>query len=147
MKNGIRRAGTRDWPRVRELLVLAELPVNDLAAERMGDFLVWVGGDGSPGAAIGLERYGEVALLRSLVVAQASRGAGLGSRLVAELEDVARTDGLHELWLLTNDADGFFAKLGYRVVNRADAPKAVQGSPEFSSICPASAILMMKKLA
>lgn len=147
MNHMFRQATLRDWPLVRDLLQRAELPVEDLAADRMPDFVVCVDADGILAGAVGLERYGEAALLRSLVVAEAARGKGLGGHLVAALEQSARERGTRELWLLTNDANDFFAARGFEIRDRADAPHAIRGSAEFSSICPASAILMSKTLA
>ena len=46
--------------------------------------------------------------------------------------------------LLTQTARDFFAHLGYRVIERTEAPEEVQGSEEFRSLCPASAICMVK---
>lgn len=147
MNHMFRQATPLDWPVVRDLLQHAELPVEDLAADRMPDFVVCVGADGILEGAVGLERYGEVALLRSLVVCKAGRGKGLGGCLVAELEQSAGERGIRELWLLTNDAHDFFAARGFEIRDRADAPDAIRGSAEFSSICPASAVLMSKTLA
>lgn len=146
MTGAIRDATPLDWPLVRNLLLGADLPVEDLSTDRMSDFLVYVDAGGILAGAIGLEAHGQVALLRSLVVGDRVRGLGLGRRLVAALEDRARRAGLRELWLLTNDADGYFADLDYETAERAAAPDAIRGSAEFSSICPASAILMKKTL-
>jgi amino-acid N-acetyltransferase len=62
---------------VRALLAAAGLPVADLTAAHLDDF--WGCGE-SPDliGVIGLERYGAVALLRSLAVAPAWQGRGLG---------------------------------------------------------------------
>lgn len=95
---------------------------------------------------IGLESYGDCGLLRSLYVDDASRGLGLGSKLLAALEAKAAGDALHELWLLTIDADPFFARHDYQVMQRSDAPVAIQDSAEFSSLCPGDAVLMRKRL-
>jgi len=146
MTGDIRDATPLDWPLVRDLLLAADLPVEDLTADRMSDFLVYVDASGILAGAVGLEAFGQVALLRSLVVGDGVRGQGLGRRLVAALEHRARLAGLRELWLLTNDADGFFEDLDYEKAERADAPDAIRGSAEFSSICPASAFLMKKTL-
>ena len=119
------------------------LPVEDFVPEH----LVFVAEDADAVVgAIGLEDYGEVGLLRSLVVAEATRGTGLGRRLVAELESYARAGGINEIWLLTIDADAFFARLGYETADRADAPREIRNTAEFSDLCPASATLMFKSL-
>lgn len=95
---------------------------------------------------IGLESYADSGLLRSLFVTDASRGLGLGARLVFELEQRAVAAGLNSLWLLTIDSDPFFMRLGYEVMPRSDAPPSVQQSAEFSSLCPGDAALMRKVL-
>jgi len=146
MKHGLRQATPLDWPLVRDLLQRADLPVEDLVADRMCDFVVCIDADGILAGAVGIERYGEVALLRSLVVGESARGKGLGGRLVETLETSARERGTRELWLLTNDANDYFAARGFEIRDRADAPDAIRGSAEFSSICPASAVLMSKAL-
>ena len=54
---------------------------------------------------------------------------------------------MDELWLLTIDADAWFARLGYTTQARAFAPPEIQQTEEFASLCPGDAVLMMKKLA
>ena len=95
-------------------------------------------------AAGALESFGSSALVRSVVVAGDRRGAGLGRIIVEELEKVAREARIGRLILLTQTAAEFFAHQGYRVIERTDVPQDVQGSAEFRSLCPASAICMMK---
>jgi hypothetical protein len=48
--------------------------------------------------------------------------------------------------LLTQTAKRFFEHQGYRVIDRGEAPKDVQGSEEFRVLCPASATCMAKTL-
>ncbi len=123
------------------LLSDAGLPLDDLAV----DHLAFVAEeDGELHGLIGLERFGEVGLLRSLVVASHSRGRGLGRKLVSALEAHARDCGVAELWLLTIDADAFFERLGYGVRRRDAAPDAIRATAEFSVLCPADAVLMSK---
>ncbi|MDP3773228.1 MAG: arsenic resistance N-acetyltransferase ArsN2 [Gemmatimonadales bacterium] len=134
-----------DAPAVTVLLAEAKLPVADLSADRMAGFLMVRSGELLEGV-VALEEYGASGLLRSLAVAPATRGTGLGKHLVAALEDRARGRGIAELWLLTTTAAGFFAKAGYRVAERSSAPEAVRGSTEFASLCPSSAVCMVKVL-
>ena len=101
---------------------------------------------GEPVGMIGIERFVEVGLLRSLIVDTACRGAGLGARLVMALELSARNEHIDELWLLTIDADPFFARHGYVVAERDDAPNAIRSTAEFSDLCPGDAVLMCKHL-
>lgn len=65
----------------------------------------------------------------------------------ADLEARARTSGITELWLLTNDAERFFLRHGYAFAERGEAPAAIVTTEEFAGLCPASAHLMRKRLA
>ena len=121
------------------------LPTGDLTADHMDAFSVATQA-GEPVGMIGYEKFGNVGLLRSLVVNEAGRGAGLGARLVTELELRARSEHIDELWLLTIDADPFFAQHGYVVAERDDAPNAIRNTAEFSTLCPGDAVLMCKHL-
>ena len=140
----IRAATASDLDLIRTLLEGDGLPASDLEAVRPG-FLLACAGTQIAGAGA-LERYGEAALLRSLVVAAAWRGHGLGHRLVKSLERQARAAGVRTLVLLTQTAQEFFARLDYQVIAREQAPAALRSSSEFRSLCPASAICMAKSL-
>ena len=132
-----------DVKHVKRLLQAEGLPAEDLDA----DMLAFVAeANGLPRGAIGIEVFGSVGLLRSLVVAEELRGAGWGRFLVERLEALARRQGVAELWLLTIDADVWFEKLGYRATGRERAPAAIAATAEFSSLCPADAVLMTKRL-
>ncbi len=129
---------------VRALLIEAALPVEDLDQSTV-HFIVAADEGGAIGA-IGLETFGTVGLLRSLVVHPDARGSGIGGLLVDALEAEARTSDLTQLVLLTQTAAPFFAGRGYASISRAAAPVAVHQSAEFRSICPASATCMTKHL-
>ncbi len=139
----LRSTNAGDVALVAALLVAEGLPTEDLTEEALA---LIAERDGAVVGAIGLESYGDVGLLRSLVVATAGRSAGLGARLVDALEAIARDAGIDQLWLLTIDADAWFAKLGYEALGREHAPAAIQSTAEFSSLCPADAVLMRKHL-
>jgi amino-acid N-acetyltransferase len=127
------------------LLDAAGLPTSDLGAA--SDLRLRVVRDrGRVVGAIGLERFGTSGLLRSLVVAPEMRGRGLGGVLVDAVERDARSAGLDALVLLTQTAEPFFAARGYARIERAAAPEAVKTSAEFASLCPASAVTMIKPL-
>lgn len=132
-----------DHARVKAMLAGAGLPVEDFSAK----YLVFIADDdGEPVGAIGLEHFGGVGLLRSLVVAAASRRGGLGRKLVRALELYAKGLGEAELWLLTIDADAYFHELGYTRRDRTVAPEAIRETEEFSGLCPDDAVLMSKTL-
>ncbi len=138
-------ASAHDLTAIRALLERSGLPTSDLESARP-EFAV-IRENGSVVAAGGLQRFGSSALLRSLVVAPHRRGAGLGLAIVRELERLARASGINHLILLTQTAADFFARQGYRVIERTGAPEDMQASEEFRSLCPSSALCMTKSLA
>lgn len=89
-----------------------------------------------------LEIYPDGALLRSVAVDAALRGRGVGHDLTRAALDMARARGITSVFLLTTTAEGFFPRLGFSRTERADVPAGVQSSVEFTSACPASAVVM-----
>lgn len=139
----IRPAAAEDLAPTIELLQAAGLPTADISAEHL---LFAAENNHLIQGVIGRESFGDVALLRSLVVSPDARSAGIGPALVTALEAACRADSVGELWLLTIDADQFFAKLGFVERDRADAPDAIRNTQEFSGLCPGDAVLMSKRL-
>ena len=132
-------------PAVKKLLSESGLPFEDISAQHLQNFFGWGSGSELEGL-VGLELYGDVALLRSLVVAPGRRGAGWGSRLVAHAERHAQDQGVKSLYLLTTTAERFFLNRGYTKIPRYEAPIAIKATSEFSGICPASSAFMVKHL-
>jgi amino-acid N-acetyltransferase len=127
------------------LLDAASLPTEDLTAAHCEHFF-FSGPDAAPDGLVGLEMFGEVALLRSLVVSAGRRGSGAGTALLEHAERYARARGVHTVYLLTTTAEDFFAKRGYRRTAREIAPEAIRATREFVGLCPASAAFMSKQL-
>jgi amino-acid N-acetyltransferase len=96
---------------------------------------------------VGIELYGDEALLRSLSVDTEKRSLGIGKQLVDFVENYAARQRVSNIYLLTTTAENFFHKKGYAVVSREDVPEIIRTSSEFSKVCPASAIVMKKQLA
>jgi amino-acid N-acetyltransferase len=142
----IRPAVANDWPSIRMHLDAAGLPVEDLGPSRMNRFLVAQSNTRNLLGAIGLERFGNIGLLRSLVVVDDARCQGLGRELVLGLEKYALKLNISELWLLTIDADQFFQRTGFSIMDRDRVPEEVASTKEFSELCPANAFLMQKIL-
>jgi amino-acid N-acetyltransferase len=94
-----------------------------------------------------LELYSADALLRSVAVDAGYQGQRIGHRLTEAALDMARNHGVATVFLLTTTAEGFFPRLGFEPISRADVPDSVRTSIEFQSACPASAIVMRKRLA
>jgi len=80
-----------------------------------------------------LRRYSpRLAEIRSLVVADGRQGRGLGRRLVVDLLDEARREGLNRVFVLTR-APLFFERLGFVRVPRESLPEKVFVD---CSLCP-----------
>ena len=134
-----------DESAVKQLLSESGLPIEDITAQHLQDFFGCGSGLELDGL-VGLELYGEVALLRSLAVASSRRGSGVGSGLVAHAERHARDQGVQSLYLLTTTAEKFFLRRGYARIPRDEAPAAIKGTKEFSGICTTSSAFMVKYL-
>jgi N-acetylglutamate synthase-like GNAT family acetyltransferase len=137
-------ASAQELIAIRALLERSGLPTSDLESARP-EFAV-LRENGRVIAAGALQRFGSSALVRSVVVAPDRRGSGLGLTIVTELERMARAAQVSRLVLLTQTAAEFFARQGYRVIERGSAPQDMQGSEEFRSLCPSSATCMAKSL-
>jgi amino-acid N-acetyltransferase len=141
----LRQALADDWQAVRNLLLASDLPIDDLGPDKLDGFLIAEDDDAIVGL-IGLEIMGTVGLLRSLVVEKKARSRGVGGKLVGALESAAEAAGIGELWLLTIDAEHFFQRHNFEIVDRTAAPDEIRESEEFSSLCPGTAYLMRKSL-
>lgn len=140
-----RGATLNDLAAIEALLRASRLPT-DGVAEALDGFVVAEQYDQLLGCG-GVERLGTEGLLRSLAVAPAARGTGLGHRLVARLLSDAAQQGLERLWLLTETAEGFFPRFGFRRVPRERASEALRATDEFTRCCPASAAVMVRRVA
>lgn len=141
----IRTATDDNLPRILALLTQSSLPTDDLA-DAVATFLIDER-DGALAGVIGLQRFGQAGLLRSLAVAPAHQGQGIARRLVAALETEARQQDIDALYLLTQTAERFFTLQAFEALPREQAPAALQASAEFRSLCPASAACMRKRLS
>lgn len=142
----IRRGRGVDLAAVVALLKSCGLPTADLA--RAPDLHLWVFEENDTVfGAIGMQRFGACALLRSLAVGAGHQRRGFGRQLVARLEREAEVQGVEQLVLLTESAEGLFRAAGYEVIDRRFVPEKIKQSAEFQSLCPASAVCMKKLLA
>jgi amino-acid N-acetyltransferase len=129
----------------KNLLESAGLPTEDLTERHCENFF-YTGSAESPSGLVGLEIFGDVALLRSLVVTAQRQGTGAGSALLVHAETAARAAGVAAIYLLTTTAQSFFEKRGYGHAVREAAPEAIRSTREFAGICPASSAFMMRTL-
>ncbi len=140
----MRAARPEDLDGIARLLGSLDLPVEGVQAH-LDRFLV-LEIEGRIAGSVGLEVYGRRALLRSLAVAPARQGRGLGRRLCREILAQAAALGVEEVVLLTNTAEPFFAREGFERVSRDEVDEAVKASEEFRSSCPQSAACMRLRL-
>ena len=141
----IRLAQDPDVDEMLELLKDSGLPVEDLVPASPAQFLVATRGGATAGC-VGIELTGRYALIRSLAVRKTNRGEGIGSRLLQSAEDLCRQKGIRAVYLLTLTAEPFFARTGYRRIERDSAPEDIASTTEFASVCPVSSAFMTKRL-
>ncbi len=133
-----------DFSVIEALLSGAHLPLEGL---RESAQLLVARLDGRVVGAAALEEYDSGVLLRSVVVAEELRNSGVGQRLTTAMLEVASLAGYRAAYLLTTTAGDFFSGFGFIPIDRADVPADVKQSVEFTSACPASALVMRAPLA
>ena len=145
---GVTLSGVRPEDRDAVVALIRDcgLHTEDITDKMLRDFLVARKG-GELAGVVGLEIYGTDALFRSLAVAEAHRGKGIGRKLVEAAEKAARSRGVSTLHLLTMTAEGFFTGRDYEKWDRSRAPEPIRATAEFSRLCPDSAVCMRKKIA
>lgn len=141
----IREATNRDLDAVETLLSANDLPL-DGVKENFSSFVI-AEDEGTIAGAIGLEKFGSAALLRSAVVSPNYRGTGVGRRLVERLLERAEHEGIEELFLLTTTAEKYFPRFGFARTTRSAVPAALKASAEFQGACPDTAVVMTRRIA
>jgi amino-acid N-acetyltransferase len=152
----MRPAASADLTAIERLLAEAQLPTSGVEDHLATFVVVEVRADGfmadagnlpcrSNLAAVGgLEIHGRLALLRSLAVGTEHRQQGIASMICDRLEKDAVGRGISRVYLLTETAESFFSTRGYAVAAREDAPPEITATEEFTTLCPDSAVLMVR---
>lgn len=131
-----------DRAELEALLAACELPLDgfdqtSFAIARQGSALV---------GAAGLEVHGQRALMRSVAVAAAQRGAGIASALVADRMAWARarpeSPAIASVSLLTTSAEAFFAARGFTKIDRSALPAELAASPQLALPACSTAVAM-----
>lgn len=130
-----------DIPRLAELLAAAGLPVAGFP-DHTPVVLAARSPDGGVLGGVALEIRGSAALLRSAVVVPEARGTGVGGALVAAALATAWGAGLESVSLLTETAEAWFPRFGFRRVERGALPASLASSEELRGACPDSAAVM-----
>ena len=140
----IRPATAKDEGGIRDLLITGKMPYEDIHEHLPNFFVAWH--DDIMVGAVGLEIYGIIGLLRSLVVAPSHQGRGIGKMLYDRMIAYARLRGVKEMYLLTTTADKLFKKQGFGQINREQLPHVIKQTGEFLKFCPSSAVCMKKNI-
>lgn len=141
----LKSVATKDLVLIENLLKENQLPCQDIS-EKLAD--LFIGYIGSERVGIGgLEIYEDSGLLRSLVIETAFRGKGYGKAFTMKLIEYAKNRGIREVYLLTITATNFFTKIGFARVERSAVPLAIQNTSQFTGLCPASAVCLLKVIS
>lgn len=128
----ISTAASGDLREILELLTEVKLP-HDGVAENVSAFLVARNRTSRLVGTIGLERYGNTALLRSAAVAPDYQKGGVGSCLTEHLLRRATAEGVEKVVLLTTTASEFFARrFGFCETPRDTFDEQLAGSSEWN---------------
>ncbi len=139
-------AGPGDEAALRALLSAASLPVDDLSVGGEQEYVLARAGGALVGC-VGLEVHGEAGLLRSLAVAPARRGQGLGAALLERIAARALLRGVKTGYGLTTTAEHYCLAHGFERVERAEVPTAIAATAQFRSLCPRTAVCLRRRLA
>ena len=138
----IRQATQSDIAAIKEILTSANLPLQGVEALVNTCWLAII--DEQVVGVGAYAPYGASALIRSFAVAKKYRGGGIARQLFERVLTETQAAGIENLYLLTEDAQGFFRKLGFITIDRKDAPTSIQKTEQFASVCPESALLMWR---
>ncbi|HET6272642.1 MAG TPA: arsenic resistance N-acetyltransferase ArsN2 [Bacteroidota bacterium] len=136
----VRQATRVDLTGIEQLLESASLPTLGVS-EHIRHFLV-AEMEGEIAGAIGLEVYGETALLRSAVVASGLQRTGIGGLLYAQIVEQAKRLAVQRLILLTNTAEKYFERKGFKKIDQKSVTGPITSSVEFTGACPSHAACM-----
>ncbi|GFE58257.1 N-acetyltransferase [Geobacter sp. AOG1] len=128
----LRKAQIKDVKDIQRLLTFyasrGDMLSRSLAElyEVLRDFYVVVEGDKLLGTAALHIVWEDLAEVRSVAVAEDVGRKGVGSQVVQACLDEAHTLGLKRVFCLTYKPD-FFAKFGFRIVDKSELPHKVWG--------------------
>ena len=124
------RLATRtDLPEMIRLLEAADLPTR--AIEPFIDTFMVAELDGALVAVGGIEVHADTAVLRSVAVDEALRGAGVGHGLSVRLIGLAYMHGVNDIYLFTGNASRFWEKQGFTMISLDDWRQPARASWQF----------------
>lgn len=131
----VRPAKMDDLSSMHSLLSQANLPTEGVESSVLQNYFVAYL-DGQVVGMVGIEIYGAIGLLRSLVVAPAYRNKGIARRLLSYIIGCVRENSVQTLYLLTTTATNYFQDFGFKKIERSQTPAAIKNTLEFSQLCP-----------
>ncbi len=145
METAFRKAIGSDRAFIEDLLKQVKLPVESVGS---GATTFYIGSENHSSVAVaGFEFYGNDALLRSVAVRPDLQRSGIGSRFTDWMIGSAKRRGIKRIVLLTETAEKFFAKKGFKVADRSSINNdTMRLSSEFTFACPTSAVCMVLSL-
>lgn len=140
----LQKASKADIPKIEDVLQKENLPFQDVNAENIQFYMAF--SDADFVGIVGLEKFSDIALLRSMVVFDKFRNKGYGCKIISQIREEATAKGIRETFILTTTAKDFFQHLGFEIIEREDVPNDIKSTTEFTSLCPSSATCMHIKL-
>jgi amino-acid N-acetyltransferase len=140
----IQQSTEKELDEIKELLEDNNLPTTDIHHDNIQFFNGLI--DDKIMSVIGLEKYNNVGLLRSLAVTDLFKNQQVGSRLISHIVDLCSSEDIDKIYLLTTTAEKYFGKFGFTKIERIEAPEILKQTREFKDICPLSAVLMYNNL-
>lgn len=141
----LRRAVARDRPDVERLLESSALPSIDVVDQGVASFVAEAMSTAI--GVIGLQRFGDDALLRGACVDLAWRRRGIGTNLVELALREAALGAVDSVYLVTGDSAPFFARFGFTKVLPNALPFAVTRAVARDVNARPDAITMALRLA
>jgi amino-acid N-acetyltransferase len=81
-----------------------------------------------------------------MVVDRNHRNQSHAKRLLTTLLRYAEEKQVRKIYLITTTAEAYFMSKGFTVIDRQLVPSGILASPEFSTLCPSTATIMIKQL-
>jgi phosphinothricin acetyltransferase len=131
-----------DAPAILDLVHTVNLPPDGVEEALEHFWVAWQ--HGQIVGTVGLEIYGDCALLRSLAVTPAWQGQALGVALTDTAMSYLMSRQFQAVYLLTTTAERFFRRHDFLVVARPAVPRSIQQSSEFQAVHPDTATCMAR---
>jgi amino-acid N-acetyltransferase len=140
----IRAALEPDLEDVISLLIDEDLNIEGVH-ENIGNFVVAMNGKTLVGCG-GAEAFQFVALIRAIAVHPDHRSHGIGRRIVREMLDRLSSRGLREFYVVTEDAEGWFRKRGFKPCDRDEVHPQILESTEFAHSSDEATVMRLQML-